>query len=230
NSCVFGFQGDAVARDHSGVILWDFWGYFRWLEARRAALRPWGSFLDQRRFGAPRDLGELWRRLGHNGERFQSNYVVLFLGLVAYCLITSPLLLLALGVFVGAAVAVRVRAREAPLVLLGRELSPAHQLGVAAGVSLPLFWLAGAGSAVFWVLGETPKTPQKNPKKTPKIPQKNPKKSPKNPKNPDPKKIKILTPKKTPKNPKNPDPKTTLGTPKKIPQNQKKPKKPPQKS
>ncbi|XP_032940367.1 prenylated Rab acceptor protein 1 isoform X4 [Catharus ustulatus] len=125
----------------------------QWLEARRAALRPWGSFLDQRRFGAPRDLGELWRRLGHNGERFQSNYVVLFLGLVAYCLITSPLLLLALGVFVGAAVAVRVRAREAPLVLLGRELSPAHQLGVAAGVSLPLFWLAGAGSAVFWVLG-----------------------------------------------------------------------------
>ncbi|KAM4751708.1 prenylated Rab acceptor protein 1 [Cyanocitta cristata] len=124
-----------------------------WLEARRAGLRPWGSFLDQRRFGVPRDLGELLRRLGHNAERFQSNYLLLFLGLVLYCLVTSPLLLVAVGVFVGAAIAVRLRAREAPLVLLGRELTPAHQLGVAGGVSLPLFWLAGAGAAVFWVLG-----------------------------------------------------------------------------
>ncbi|XP_041568376.1 prenylated Rab acceptor protein 1 [Taeniopygia guttata] len=124
---------------------------WRWLGARRAGLRPWGSFLDQRRFGVPRDLGELWRRLGQNAERFQSNYLLLFLALLLYCLLSSPLLLVALGVFFG--VAVRLRAREAPLVLLGRELSPAHQLGVAAGVSLPLFWLAGAGAALFWLLG-----------------------------------------------------------------------------
>lgn len=37
---------------------------------------------------------------------------------------------------------------------LGRELSTAHQYGLAGGVSFPFFWLAGAGSAVFWVLGE----------------------------------------------------------------------------
>ncbi|XP_058716049.1 LOW QUALITY PROTEIN: prenylated Rab acceptor protein 1 [Poecile atricapillus] len=123
------------------------------LEEIWGGVRPWGSFLDQRRFGVPRDFGELCRRLGHNAERFQSNYLILFLGLVLYCLLTSPLLLVALGVFVGAAVAVRLRAREAPLVILGRELGPAHQLGVAGGVSLPLFWLAGAGAAVFWVLG-----------------------------------------------------------------------------
>ncbi|NWZ99971.1 PRAF1 protein, partial [Nesospiza acunhae] len=122
-----------------------------WLEARWAGLRPWGAFLAQRRFGAPRDFGELCRRLAHNGERFQSNYLVLFLGLVVYCLLSSPLLLVALSVFVAAVVA--VRSRETPLVLLGRELSPAHQLGVAGGVSLPLLWLAGAGAAVFWLLG-----------------------------------------------------------------------------
>uniref|UniRef100_A0A8C3XAI1 PRA1 family protein n=1 Tax=Cyanoderma ruficeps TaxID=181631 RepID=A0A8C3XAI1_9PASS len=71
------------------------------------------------------------------------------------------LLLVALGVFLGAAVGVRLRAQDRPLVILGRELSPAHQLGVAGGVSLPLFWLAGAGAAVFWVLGETPESPPK---------------------------------------------------------------------
>lgn len=36
----------------------------------------------------------------------------------------------------------------------GREVSPAHQYALAGGVSFPFFWLAGAGSAVFWVLGE----------------------------------------------------------------------------
>uniref|UniRef100_A0A8C0U5I3 PRA1 family protein n=1 Tax=Cyanistes caeruleus TaxID=156563 RepID=A0A8C0U5I3_CYACU len=95
------------------------------LEEIWGGVRPWGSFLDQRRFGVPRDFGELCRRLGHNAERFQSNYLILFLGLVLYCLLTSQLLLVALGVFVGAAVAVRLRAREAPLVILGetgREL------------------------------------------------------------------------------------------------------------
>lgn len=36
----------------------------------------------------------------------------------------------------------------------GRELTQGHQLGLAGAVSLPVFWLAGAGTAVFWVLGE----------------------------------------------------------------------------
>lgn len=36
----------------------------------------------------------------------------------------------------------------------GREVSPAHQYALAGAVSFPFFWLAGAGSAVFWVLGE----------------------------------------------------------------------------
>lgn len=36
----------------------------------------------------------------------------------------------------------------------GRELSYAQQYGVAAALSVPLFFIAGAGSAVFWVLGK----------------------------------------------------------------------------
>ncbi|XP_067172954.1 prenylated Rab acceptor protein 1 [Apteryx mantelli] len=127
----------------------------RWLEARRAGVRPWGAFLDQRRFGTPRNFGELCQRLAHNGERFQSNYLCVFLGLILYCLITSPLLLVALGVFFGACYVVRLRAQQAPLALFGRELTTAHQYGLAGGISLPVFWLAGAGAAVFWVLGAT---------------------------------------------------------------------------
>jgi len=36
----------------------------------------------------------------------------------------------------------------------GRELTHAHQYGIAAALSFPLFFVAGAGAAVFWVLGE----------------------------------------------------------------------------
>ncbi|XP_067419869.1 prenylated Rab acceptor protein 1 [Emydura macquarii macquarii] len=125
----------------------------KWLEQRRATVRPWASFVDQRRFGRPRNFGELCKRLAHNAEYFQSNYALVFLGLILYCLITSPLLLVALAVFFGACYLVRLRTQQSRLVLFGRELNTAHQYGLAGGVSFPFFWLAGAGSAVFWVLG-----------------------------------------------------------------------------
>lgn len=127
----------------------------KWLEQRRATLRPWGSFADQRRFGRPRDFGELCQRLARNVEHFQSNYVFVFLGLILYCLITSPLLLVALAVFFGACYLIYLRTQQSRLVLFGRELGTAQQYGLAGGVSFPFFWLAGAGSAVFWVLGAT---------------------------------------------------------------------------
>ncbi|XP_067317956.1 prenylated Rab acceptor protein 1 [Anolis sagrei] len=126
-----------------------------WLDQRRATIRPWANFVDQRRFGKPRNFGELCKRLVRNVEYFQSNYVFVFLGLILYCLITSPLLLIALAVFFGACYIIYLKTQHSQLVLFGRELSTAHQYGLAGGVSFPFFWLAGAGSAVFWVLGAT---------------------------------------------------------------------------
>uniref|UniRef100_A0A670K418 PRA1 family protein n=1 Tax=Podarcis muralis TaxID=64176 RepID=A0A670K418_PODMU len=126
-----------------------------WLDQRQATIRPWANFIDQRRFGKPRNFGELCKRLVRNVEYFQSNYVFVFLGLIVYCLITSPLLLIALAVFFGACYIIYLKTQQSQLVVFGRELSTAHQYGLAGGVSFPFFWLAGAGSAVFWVLGAT---------------------------------------------------------------------------
>lgn len=56
-----------------------------WLERRRATIRPWGTFVDQRRFSRPRNVGELCQRLVRNVEYYQSNYVFVFLGLILYC-------------------------------------------------------------------------------------------------------------------------------------------------
>ncbi|KAF7484309.1 prenylated Rab acceptor protein 1 [Marmota monax] len=126
-----------------------------WLERRRTTIRPWGTFVDQQRFSRPRNLGELCQRLIRNVEYYQSNYVFVFLGLILYCVMTSPMLLVALAVFFGACYILYLLTLQSKLVLFGREVSPAHQYALAGGVSFPFFWLAGAGSAVFWVLGAT---------------------------------------------------------------------------
>ncbi|XP_078507471.1 prenylated Rab acceptor protein 1 [Lissotriton helveticus] len=126
-----------------------------WIEKRRTTIRPWGNFVDQKRFSKPKNFGELCKRMVKNVEHFQSNYVFVFLGLILYCIITSPMLLIALAIFFGACYIIYLRTQQSKMIMFGREMSTAHQYGIAGGVSFPFFWLAGAGSAVFWVLGAT---------------------------------------------------------------------------
>nr|XP_033770240.1 prenylated Rab acceptor protein 1 [Geotrypetes seraphini] len=128
-----------------------------WLDRRRVTIRPWANFVDQKRFSRPQNFGEMCKRLVKNVEYFQSNYVFVFLGLILYCIITSPMLLIALAVFFGACyiIYLKTQYQQSKLILFGREMSTAHQYGLAGAVSFPFFWLAGAGSAVFWVLGAT---------------------------------------------------------------------------
>ncbi|KAG7277930.1 hypothetical protein CRUP_004709 [Coryphaenoides rupestris] len=109
-----------------------------WLEKRRVSIRPWAGFVDQRKFSKPRNFGELCQRMVKNVET-----------------VSSPMLLIALAVFVGAFYIIHLKSLESKLVILGRELNVPHQMGLAGAVSLPVFWLAGAGTAVFWVLGAT---------------------------------------------------------------------------
>ncbi|TRY95595.1 hypothetical protein DNTS_018375 [Danionella cerebrum] len=117
-----------------------------WVDRKRKSIRPWAGFVDQRKFSKPRNFGELCQRVVKNLNTFQSNYTFIFLGLILYCIISSPMLLIALGVFAGAFYIIHLKTLEKKLLTHG------HQLGLAGGVSFPVFWLAGAGSAVFWVL------------------------------------------------------------------------------
>merc|ERR1711928_241365 len=66
-----------------------------WLAKRRANLRPVGTFFNTANFQVPPSAGRLSKRLIKNVDYFQSNYVLVFLVLVLYCLISSPLILIA---------------------------------------------------------------------------------------------------------------------------------------
>merc|ERR1712203_1215967 len=124
-----------------------------WLGKRRANIRPIGTFFNTSNFQVPPSAGRLSKRLYKNVEYFQSNYMLVFLVLVLYCLISSPLLLIVIAGAGGAAYFASVKNATRKIAIAGHEVTLAQQYAGIAAVSIPFFLLAGAGGIVFWVLG-----------------------------------------------------------------------------
>ncbi|XP_026746434.1 prenylated Rab acceptor protein 1-like, partial [Trichoplusia ni] len=120
-----------------------------------ASRRPWTQFVATDNFKAPPSLPRLSRRFYRNVEYFQANYLMVFLGLFAYCLITTPLLLIAMvASFFGYRKLTSGPNTWKPKIG-GWELTKPQQYAVGAAGSMALCWLAGAGAVLFWVLGAT---------------------------------------------------------------------------
>lgn len=63
------------------------------LSNRFANLRPVSEFFDFKRLSKPRDLGEVQSRVNYNLGRYSSNYLIVFMLLGIYALVTNPTLL-----------------------------------------------------------------------------------------------------------------------------------------
>ncbi|XP_054707331.1 prenylated Rab acceptor protein 1-like isoform X2 [Uloborus diversus] len=124
-----------------------------WLLKRKENIRPWGQFLDFKMFHLPPSFPKCTSRVVRNIEYFQSNYIIVFIGLIVYCLLTSPLLLIAIAALLGACYIVKIRSEAKEISLLGHKLTLAHQYSLVSIAAFPLFYLAGAGQVVFWILG-----------------------------------------------------------------------------
>jgi hypothetical protein len=124
-----------------------------WMNARRATIRPFGTFFNTKNFQVPPSAGRLSKRMLKNVDYFQSNYVLVFLVLFVYCLITSPLLLVVLALAGGACYAISIKNQSQKISIAGHEISLAGQYSLVGLCCIPLFLLAGAGGVVFWVLG-----------------------------------------------------------------------------
>merc|ERR1712203_397877 len=110
-----------------------------WLAKRRANLRPVGTFFNTANFQVPPSAGRLSKRLVKNVDYFQSNYVLVFLIVIAGA-----------G---GAAYFAAVKNETRKIAIAGHEVTLAQQYAAIATASIPFFLLAGAGGVVFWVLG-----------------------------------------------------------------------------
>jgi len=127
--------------------------YREWFNKRRDSVAPWGEFFNTSKFKAPKTFPKVGTRVVANIEKFQSNYLFVFLGLVAFCILTSPLLLIAIAASLGACYIVSLKNAEKPITLMGKEVALAHQYIGIGVLSFPIFWLAGAGSVIFWLIG-----------------------------------------------------------------------------
>jgi len=123
-----------------------------WFNARRANVKPWSSFVSTSHFKSPLTLTRWSSRVARNIEHFQSNYFFVSILLVLYCLLTSPLLVLVLLSQAGACYLLTLRNVESPLRVGGKSVPLTHQYLAVACVFGPVFWLAGAGSLLLWVV------------------------------------------------------------------------------
>jgi len=124
-----------------------------WISKRRQTLRPVSVFCNTKNFQLAPSASRLTKRVVKNIDYFQSNYVLVFLVLVIYCLVSSPLLLIVIAGAGGACYGLSKKNKERKFSIAGHEISLAQQFGLVAGLSIPFFLWAGAGSVVFWVLG-----------------------------------------------------------------------------
>ncbi|XP_034653617.1 prenylated Rab acceptor protein 1 [Drosophila subobscura] len=117
----------------------------------RSSMRPWTVFFNVQNFKTAVSMQRLTGRVKRNLSYFQSNYIFVFVVLMIYCLITSPLILFVLG---GAAfLCHRLRARNTNITVMGNQLTPRQQIIAVNLGATPLLFLVGAGAVLFWTLG-----------------------------------------------------------------------------
>ena len=119
------------------------------MSQQREKVKPWSEFLDIHQFQKPDSPQELKRGILKNLEIFHANYMVLTCCLLMYAVVTSPLLLLAISLFLVLLNLVEQKGQK----VLGRDIPVHQQFALSAAVSGPIFYIASAGHALFWTLG-----------------------------------------------------------------------------
>ncbi|CAD7094163.1 unnamed protein product [Hermetia illucens] len=121
------------------------------LKQVRKDLRPVSEFFNVNNFKKPTSIQRLMNRLTRNLSYFQSNYICVFLILMAYCLITSPLILFVLAGVLFACY--QVRLANTQFTIFGKTLNTSQQCLIINCMAAPILYLVGAGAALFWTLG-----------------------------------------------------------------------------
>ncbi|CAH1389947.1 unnamed protein product [Nezara viridula] len=124
-----------------------------WFQSCREGIKPWGLFISTSHYKVPPSIPRLLKRAVNNLSYFQGNYLVITIILMAYCLLTSPLLLLVVAASAVACYMLSTRNNEKRLIISGKEVSLNQQYAAVGICSLPLYYWAGVGQAVFWVVG-----------------------------------------------------------------------------
>lgn len=123
-----------------------------WTMEQLGRVQPWKPFMDIGKISVPKTIQEVGRRVHANVDHFQSNYGIIFVALVACCVLASPGLLL--GVLGSGCICgfLKVHTDEESVILLnsGMKLSKVQRAAIAASLVLPILYAVDAWSAVIW--------------------------------------------------------------------------------
>jgi len=125
--------------------------FFSWKTERGKNLRKWGSFMDRSKFSLPKPT-HIPYRIKTNLSFFQTNYVIVFLILTLYCIITNPLFLLAILFCLGLYIYLFYW-RSQPLKMGTHIVTDKEKTIFISLITLVLFYWASVGSTIFWLLG-----------------------------------------------------------------------------
>ncbi|KAF9336703.1 hypothetical protein BG006_007770 [Podila minutissima] len=121
-------------------------------EERLSSLRPFAEFFDLNRCSKPNSLASATSRLNYNINYFQSNYLLLFLGITGYSLITNVMLMFSVGVVVGGTHYISKVPPEG--VVIGQNTYTARQLQTGLTcLAVPLFFFSSTVGTIFWIIG-----------------------------------------------------------------------------
>jgi len=126
-----------------------------WVMTKRESLRPWQEFGNYNRASKPGNIGVITKRVTHNVFYYYTNYAFISALLIIYCIISSPLLLLAIVVSGTACFLISKQKEGQTLTVAGHTFTPKDQAMVCACISLPLLFFASAGTVIFWIIGLT---------------------------------------------------------------------------
>lgn len=109
----------------------------------------WGQFFRKKHFSFPSSLTEIARRCPDNLQVYFSNYCVISIILLVYCLITSPLLLF--GILIYSVLSYTIIKRDQELELFGKPFSRNQQLISISVAFIPILYFLGLTATFFWV-------------------------------------------------------------------------------
>jgi len=98
-------------------------------------------------------MGAITQRLSYNLTHFQSNYIIIVLGLLLYCLITNLWLMFTIILLIFGLNYIRKLPPNEPFVFHQYVITQKQLYTGLIGISVPLLWISSAGSVIFWIVG-----------------------------------------------------------------------------
>ncbi|KAF9297506.1 hypothetical protein BGZ74_009783 [Mortierella antarctica] len=121
-------------------------------EERLSSLRPVSEFFDKNRFSQPNGLSNVTSRLNYNLTYFQGNYLIIFIAITAYSILTNFWLMFSVAFMVGGMYFIS-RVPPEGVVIASNTFTPGQLRTYMIIASVPLFFLSSTLGTIFWIVG-----------------------------------------------------------------------------